>query len=95
MWRDVIELGQVSETIEYGEPVKTTTWTTAYANEKSVGQKEFYESRLAGLKPEIVFTMRSIEYSNHDRVRFNNVVYEIVRTFKAGEFIELTITVLR
>lgn len=89
MWRDVIEVGQVSETITSGEPIKTTTYTTVFANKKSVGQKEFYESRLAGLKPEIVFQIRSIDYAGHDRVRFDSAVYEIVRTYDKGEIIEL------
>lgn len=92
MWRDVIELGQDTQTILYGEPVISTTWTTVYAGKKSIGQKEFYESRLAGLKPEMVFEIRSAEFSNHDKVRYNSKVYSIIRTFEKNDIIELYVS---
>lgn len=92
MWRDTIELGQIVETITHGEPVKTTTWTTVYAGKKSVSQKEFYESRLAGLKPELVFEIRAAEFNNHDLVRYKSKIYSIIRTYEKNDLLEVYVS---
>jgi len=89
MWRDVIELGTVSETIVSGEPIKTVTYRTVYANKKSVRSKEFYEAQLISLKPELMFEIRTSEYEGEIKLKYNSKFYEIIRTYDKGEFIEL------
>ena len=91
-WRDVVELGKASESIVSGEVITTISWVTAYANKKSVRSKEFYESRLVGLKPELVFEIRSVDYDEQVKLKHNTKTYEILRSYDKGEFTELTVS---
>lgn len=91
MWRDVIELGAYTETIVSGEVIKTAVYTTVYAMRKGVGRREFYDAHNAGLKPEIIFKIRSNDFSNHDIVRYGGKIYPIVRAYEEFEFTELTV----
>lgn len=92
MWRDVIKLGNWQESIVHGEPVRTLTWTEVFANKKSIRRSEFYSAANVGLKPELMFEIRSIEFDGHEMVQFDGKVYTIVRTYDKGEVIELTVT---
>ena len=92
MWRDVIDLGNLTETIVYGEPIQSMEWREVFANKKSVRQSEFYQASNVGLKPELVFEIRSIEFSNDEKVRYNGKEYSIIRAYDKGETTELTIT---
>jgi hypothetical protein len=92
MWSDVIYLGGVVESIVNGEVSKSTTWRKVYGDKKSVRFKEFYEARLVDLKPELMFEIRSSEYLEEIKLKFDNKEYEIVRTYDKGEFIELICT---
>ena len=91
MWRDVIELGNYVETTVNGEVIQTPTYTQVYAMRKGVNRREFYDAHLAGLKPEIIFKIRSQDFSNHDIVRYIGKIYPIVRAYENGEFTELTV----
>jgi len=89
-WSFEIELGNWAETIVNYEPVRTVTWTKVYANQKSLGQKEFYEGMNAGLKPELVFEVRAFEFNNYEKVRVDGTnIYDIIRTFTKGETTEI------
>jgi hypothetical protein len=88
-WNNKIELGQWSESIVNYEPVRTTTWTTVFANKKSVGQKEYYNGVAANRKPDIVYEVRSSQFINHEMVRIGSKVYDIIRTYADGEITEL------
>lgn len=92
MWREVIELANLVETIVHGEVVKEATYRKVYANKKSVRQSEFYQGASAGLKPELVFEIRAIEFRDEEYIRFNGKMYTIIRTYENGENIELTVT---
>lgn len=92
MWRDVVYLGEIKETIEYGEVTTTTLYRKVYANKKSVRQSEFYQSTSAGLKPELMFEIRSVEFSDSDKLKYNNKEYFIIRTYDTGEITELTVS---
>lgn len=91
-WKEVIELGKSSENIVFGEVIKLITWTTVYANKQSVRLKEFYESRVVGLKPELMFEIRTAEFDNHEKIRFNSKEYSIIRTYEKGEFMEIVVS---
>lgn len=80
MWEDVIELGNQTETIVHGEPVKTIEYRSVYANKKSVGRTEHYKASALGLKPEYVFQLHSFDFDADEFVRYNSVVYKILRT---------------
>lgn len=91
-WREVIELGKSTESIVLSEVIKTYTWKTVYGNKKSVRSKEFYESRLVGMKPELMFEIRTVEFDEHEKVRYNSKEYSIIRTYEKGEFTEIIVS---
>lgn len=88
-WRDVIELGQQTETVVDYEVIKAWAYKTVYANKKSVRQSEKYQAASVGLKPELMFQIRSGDYDQEERLRFDSKVYEITRVGDYGEFMEL------
>jgi SPP1 family predicted phage head-tail adaptor len=92
MWKDVIELGNMQETIVHGEPVQSMEWREVFTNKKSVRQSEFYQASSVGLRPELVFEVMSEEFSNDEKVRYNSKEYSIIRTYDRGETMELTVS---
>ncbi|MDD3173360.1 MAG: phage head closure protein [Herbinix sp.] len=96
MWKDVVEIGNMTESIVKGEPVQSMVYREVFANKKSVRQSEFYQASVAGLKPELVFEIRSYEYENDKKLRYpsgvNGKVYDIIRTYDRGEITELTVS---
>ena len=90
-WRDVVELGNATESVAYGEPIYTYTFRQVYANKKSVRQNEFYQASSLGLKPELMFEVRSEEYQNDERLKYDSKEYAIVRAYDKGEVTELTV----
>lgn len=92
MWRDVIEVGNEVEMIEYGEVIRTKDYRKVYADKQSVRQSEFYQSASVGLKPELVFVVKSVEFNNDEYVRYEDKEYTIIRTYDKGETTELTVS---
>jgi SPP1 family predicted phage head-tail adaptor len=91
-WDHEIELGNLTETIDHGEPVKSQTWTTVLANLLDDNRSEFYQAASAGLKPELTFQVHDFEFNNVEYVRYLGNVYNIIRAPKRGEFRELVIS---
>lgn len=94
MWCDIVELGNMTETIEHGEPIQSMEWREVFANKKSVRQSEFYQAAVVGLRPEFIFEVHSMEFFNDEKVRYDNKEYSIIRTYDKGEVTELTVTSL-
>lgn len=92
MWRDVIELGNLVEHEEFGEVIENFIYRKVYANKQSIRQSEFYQGASVGLKPELLFEIRTVEFNNEEKLRYEGKEYMIVRTFNKGETIELTVT---
>ncbi|MGB4661884.1 MAG: phage head closure protein [Mobilitalea sp.] len=96
MWKDSIELGNLTETIVHGEPVSEMVYRDVFANKKSVRQSEFYQAATVGLKPELVFEVHSFEFDNDEKVRYPageaGKIYSIIRVFDKGEITELTVS---
>lgn len=92
LWKEVIELGNQVETEVNFEVIKTWVFHEVFANKKSVRSSEFYQAATVGLKPELVFEIHTVDFSNEERVRFNDKEYAIVRVYELGETIELTVT---
>ena len=90
-WNDKIELGKVTETVVYGEPIQSVTYTKVFANKRSVRQSEFYAASNLGLKPELMFEVNSHEFSGHQKIKYDSKVYEIIRSYDKGEVTELTV----
>ena len=88
---DKIELIAITVTENsMGDMIETETKTEVFANKKSIRQSEFYQAAATGLRPEIMFEVWSEEYSNQPKLKYNNKLYTIIRTYdKDGELIEL------
>lgn len=54
------------------------------AHKQSTRQSEFYQAQAVGIKPEIVFVIRSFEYRDEEKLKFNGIVYRILRTYDKG-----------
>jgi hypothetical protein len=91
MWRDVVQLVRLDYTVdEYGDQKYIKLATTVFANKKSVRQSEFYQALATGLKPEIMFEVRSLEYAGQENLIHNFKEYVIIRTYsKNDEITEL------
>jgi len=90
--RSVIYL--ITETITnnaLGDPVPTLIERKVFADQLDIGQTEFYQAANTDLKPSVKFKIRFQEYKNEPSFKYNDKVYNILRTFSPDqEFIELT-----
>jgi SPP1 family predicted phage head-tail adaptor len=91
MWRDVVQLVRLDYIVnDYGDQEYLRTTQTVFANKKSVRQSEFYQALATGLKPEIMFEVRSLEYTGQENLIYNLKEYVIIRTYsKNDEITEL------
>lgn len=91
MFRDVVTLSAIVETQNtYGEIIETATTKSVMADKQSVKRTEFYQAMTAGFKPEVVFVIKSCEYSNQPKLTHESINYEVIRTFTVdNECIEL------
>lgn len=91
LFREVIKLVTVINDVNsIGDPIKTKIKTGVFADKQSIRQSEFYQAAATGLRPEIMFIIRTIDYNNESIIEFNNKEYNIIRTYeKDNEFIEL------
>lgn len=93
MYNDVIQLRSYTEnTDEYGITKRTTNDRTVFAQMKSIGQTEFYQAQADGLKPEMKFILADYyDYQNEKEVVYNGNVYNVLRTYRDGNHIEITV----
>ncbi|MDR9795219.1 phage head closure protein [Aeribacillus pallidus] len=76
---------------EIGNQIPTETRKTVLGNVKSVGRNEFYSAATAGLRPSIVFVIHGYEYEGEQKVEFEGVKYNVIRTYATNfEEVELT-----
>lgn len=82
-----------------GDWVKTEVRRVVYAEERSVGQTEFYQGFAVGFKPEVKFILTNfMDYQGEKVVEYvpfmgdaaKPVRLTILRTFNAGDTLELT-----
>lgn len=77
---------------EYGDPVLTETIREVFAAQRSIGQKEFYQAQAVGLQPELKFVLADyLEYENEPMVEHNGQRYRVLRTYRTGQELELTV----
>lgn len=91
MWRDVVQLIQLVSTEDgAGGYTETEVIRTVFANKKSIRSQEFYQAHAVGLKPEITFEIRAIDYDYDTKLRHEDKLYDILRTYsKNGERLDL------
>lgn len=90
-WRDTIDLITITSASDgVGGWTQTETTRSVFANRKSVRSHEFYQAHATGLRPDITFELRKIDYEDETRLSFSGATYDIIRTYSANEdFIEL------
>lgn len=80
------------ETDEHGDPKITETTREVLATLASVGQKEFYEAHAVGLKPEMKFILADyLDYDGEDLLEHGGVRYRVLRTYRNGQRLEITV----
>lgn len=93
MYNDVIELGKpVIVEDDYGNQSKEYVFKEVFAEVKSVSQTEYYTAAQSGFKP--VFKMILADYYDYDEedtVLYGGVLYHIIRTYRNGLQLELTV----
>jgi len=91
LFKDVIDLISITTEVDpIGDIVEVETPRQVFANKKSIRQNEFYQAFATGLKPELMFEVRSVEYQDEKKLKYNDKEYTIIRTYsKNGEITEL------
>ena len=91
---DVITLVSKAYTIsDYGDVTVTETARDVFADIRSVGMREKYEALQAGLNPEFVFVLADYEeYDGEDEIDYNSERYRVIRTYRNGQSLEITVT---
>jgi len=91
LFRDVIKLISVTTTENsLGDVIETPIEREVFADKQSIRQSEFYQAAATGLRPELMFVIRTIEYNGETKLKYNGKEYTIIRTYdKDGELTEL------
>ena len=91
LFREVINLIGITTTEnDMGDIIDVETKRQVFADKKSVRQNEFYQAAATGLRPEIMFVVRTIDYEQEPKLESNSKPYNIIRTYdKDDEFTEL------
>ena len=90
---DVITLIEQTRGVDdYGDPVITESARDVFARLGSIGQKEFYQAHAVGLQPEIKFVLADyLDYKGEDLVQYEGQRYRVLRTFRNGQELEITV----
>lgn len=91
LFRDVVTLIDVAyATNGIGDTIETEIRTEVFADKQSIRQSEFYQAAATGLRPELMFVVRSIDYNQQPKLDYDGKTYTIIRAYdKDGEFTEL------
>jgi len=86
MWRDIVELIAIQKVDDgAGGYTETETFRKVFVNRKSIRQSEFYQAHMAGLNPELMFEIRSIEYQGEEKLLYNESTYRVIRTYSSSD----------
>jgi SPP1 family predicted phage head-tail adaptor len=73
--------------------IKGETSRTVFYRVASIGQKEFYEASARDFYPEMKFILADyLEYNSEQLVEYNGQMYNVLRTFRAGQELEIVVT---
>ena len=63
------------------------------AEQLSIGTSEFYQAAATNLKPELKFSLADyLDYNGELYVKHGPDLYRVMRTYRAGQKLELTLT---
>ena len=72
--------------------IKGETSRTVLCSLRSIGQSEFYEASARDFYPELKFVLADyLDYNNEQLVEHNGQRYSVLRTYRAGQELELTV----
>ena len=91
LFKEIIKLISVTVTEnDMGDIIEAPVEREVFADKQSIRQSEFYQAAATGLRPELMFVVRSIDYEGEAKLKYNGKEYSIIRTYdKDGELIEL------
>lgn len=96
MWTAINLVSKVQALNEYGDLVETLIKREVFAEELSVGMQETYQAMAVGYKPEVKFRLENfMDYHGEELVEYapfmsqDVVILRILRTYRAGDQIEL------
>ena len=73
-------------------PVITFNSVKTWCKPKSIRMAEAYQAQAVGMKPEITLVVRQEDYSGQTRVKYDGIVYKVLRTYRTGRsMIELVL----
>lgn len=89
---DVLTLIRIETVLDaYGHQIRTELPREVFAEQMSIGQKEFYQAQAVGLQPEIKFKLSDyLDYENEPLVEHDGQRYRVLRTYRTGQALELT-----
>ena len=89
---EILTLIRTATTLDaYGDPVITETRRDVFAEQMSIGLKEFYQAHAVGLQPEIKFKLADyLDYEDESLVEHNGERCRVLRTYRTGQALELT-----
>ena len=91
LFKEVIRLISTTTTEnDMGDIIETYNEREVFADKQSIRQSEFYQAAATGLRPELMFVVRSIDYNQEPKLKHGDKTYTIIRTYdKDGELTEL------
>lgn len=91
LFREVINLISINTAEnDIGDPISVPAKREIFADKQSIRQSEFYQAAATGIRPELMFIVRSIDYEQEPMLEYNNKNYKIIRVYdKDGELAEL------
>jgi hypothetical protein len=79
-------------TDDYGDDTVTERHRRVFVRISSVGQQEFYQAHAVGLKPELKCVLADyLDYEGERLAELDGQRYHILRTFRKGMELELTL----
>jgi len=95
-WKNIGYLLKETNTVdELHRPKVSYTRKKVYCNIKSIGQSEFYQAQVTGLKPEIKVEIKCCNLDDtYTHFSYKNKKYKILRTYKKEDVTEITLTSL-
>ena len=90
---DILILIQQTQGVdEYGDPTITETRREVFCDKASIGQKEFYQAHAVGLQPELKLVIADyLDYDGETLVEYDGQIYRVLRTYRAGQELELVV----
>ena len=91
LFNEIVTLIIETHTInDIGDIIPVQAKRQVFADKQSVRQSEFYQSAATGLKPELMFVVRSIDYQDEPKIEYNGKQYTVTRAYaKGAELTEL------